>query len=77
MKITVPPFSMVCQTSCIPIFLSFFFEQDLGRRWERNVTVSLRSLVYFGDHFEQEGIFSIEKMTPMQAVLPTYKEAKL
>ena len=76
MKITVPPFSMVRQSSCIPIFLPLFFEQD-GRRWERNVTVSLRSLVYFGDHFEQEGIFSIEKMTPMQAVLPTYKEAKL
>lgn len=75
MKITVPPFSMVCQASCILIFLSFFFEQD-GRRWERNVTVSLRSLVYFGDHFEQEGFFSIE-MTPMQAVLPKYKEAKL
>ena len=76
MKITVPPFSMVCQTSCILISLSFFFEQD-GRRWERNVTVSLRSLVYFGDHFEQEGIFSIEKLTPMQAVLPKYTEAKL
>ena len=76
MKITVPPFSMVCQTSWLLIFLSFFFEQD-GRRWERNVTVSLRSLVYFGDHFEQEGIFSIEKLTPMQTVLPKYKEAKL
>lgn len=76
MKITVPPFSMVRQSSCIPIFLPLFFEQD-GRRWERNVTVSLRSLVYFGDHLSKKEFFPIEKLTPLQAVLPKYKEAKL